>query len=163
MRVHPLVAVPEERQRARGTEEQLSRPRPVRHHRIDDEALIPELDAVCRMWSAYCNLFRLGVGLVEKVREQGRRGTRKKYNAPMTPARRLIRSGALPEEKARSLTETAALTNSLGLYADIERRLARVYRRMSVKTKRGGLDSDGIPSPSAPPLLRKQQLMVSTN
>lgn len=132
------------------------------YDRIDDEALMPELHELCRLWSKYCNLFRPCVSLVERVYEQGKRRPRKKYDAPMAPAGRLIQAGTLDEARENALREAAAQTNSLRLYADIERRLARIYRKLSKTTKRGGPDSDGIPSPSAPPLLQKKRLTVSS-
>lgn len=133
------------------------------YDRIDDESLMSELAEICRMWSRYCNYFRPCVSLVESVREQGRRRPRKKYDAPMTPAERLLRSGTLPDAQADILRETVALANSLRLYAEIQRRLSRVYSKLSEPRKTGGADSGGVPPPSGPPVLRKQRLMVSSN
>lgn len=125
------------------------------------EASMPQLTARCELWSRCRNIFSPRVSLVERACEQSKRRPRIKHDDPATPAGRLIRSETLGDAEETGLREVVARTNSLRLYADIERRLARVNRKTPGATKRDGADGSSIPSESAPPLLQKQRLMVS--
>lgn len=97
----------------------------VGYDRLGNPECVAELNEAYRAWCALKNYFTPVMKLVEKTRVGGR--YRKRYDAPRTPAQRLLEWEGLPSEGREQIETALAQLNPFELHRKVERHLGRVF------------------------------------
>ena len=109
--VHPLAAVSQERQCARGAKE-LDACALSGYDRLENQELLGPINTLYRdVWALYHNHFCPSTKLVEKRREG--RAPDRRYDAPKTPYQRLLQSDVLEKKERAALQQQHAAIESL--------------------------------------------------
>ena len=109
------------------------------YDRLDNPAMLKELNALYRDWERLNNFFKPSLKLKSKVRVKSR--YKKKYDEPATPFERLKASGILSKNQEAALQHEYESLDPFVLGNRIQRRL----RKIEKMKKTGGLAAVGEP------------------
>mgnify|MGYP001819851830 CR=1 FL=1 len=119
------------------------------YDRLGDPGCVGAPNDAYRAWCTLKNYFTPVMKLVEKTRVGGR--YRKRYDAPKTPAQRLLEWDGLPPAAGRELRRKMKTLNPFGLGREVERHLKKAFA--TVGSVPGGdlnrLGAVPVPEPSA--------------
>jgi hypothetical protein len=96
------------------------------YDRLDNPAMLNELNALYLDWEKLNNFFKPSLKLVSKVRVKSR--YKKKYDKPQTPFERLKASGILSEEQQARLEREYESLDPFELAKRIQRRLRKIEK-----------------------------------
>ena len=94
----------------------------------------------------------------------GRRGVRRRYDAPQTPLDRVLACPEIPEDLAAQLRRQRARLDPFALARSIEHQLERIYALANPRHSPAPAAPDAPPTPAAPvPRRVRKRLSIHPN